>query len=580
MFLLTGNTRDYASGSYPVLLPEFLERLLCADFGCVAFYNRATGLSFPLRRATDVNPGHEDEFLKRAGMAVAPATLGQTGPSAASSNRLPQEPMRFFPAADRVLRYGPPEDPDAEPQPPFRPSALVIEYADTLFPSSPVLSPEERNSLIFVQRWALDPRVSKANAMIILVGQASSDINQALRAASSKVEHIEVPMPDEAVRLDFVLQMERAGDPPLRLGDGMSVQEFAAKSAGLTLLHMEDIKLRAGDGEVTQSFVRERKDEIIKSEVGEILASDDPDWGLDDVGGLTEVKTWLDSNIIRPLKQGKRNRVPLGVLLVGPPGTGKTYLVKALAHDAGVNYRELDFGRLLGGIVGTSERNLENVLRVLEASAPCIVFTDEIDQALRRGTSGLNPVQDNLFGRMLRWLSEPAHRGRIVVIAATNRPDLLDAALKRAGRFDVKIPILPPGLSGRRDALSKLLRRYSPNSPSCEAEIDGIATRTDGWTPAELELVVVKAVRIAGDNDRDVIAAEDLVQAAQTVSPSTTDTRYMTDLAIVECNDRSLLPPEYRSRLDNRAQLEADIDQATPALRRARRGFGDSPDLS
>jgi len=215
------------------------------------------------------------------------------------------------------------------------------------------------------------------------------------------------------------------------------------------------------------------------------------------------------------------------------------------------------------------------VLRVLEASAPCIVFIDEIDQALRRGTSGLNAVQDNIFGRMLRWLSDPTHRGRIVVVAATNRPDLLDPALKRAGRFDIKIPILPPDLEGRKDALSKLLRRYSPASTGCEAAFAEIAERTPGWTPAEHETVVVKAVELADDDDRDTVVADDLLAAAAAISPSTAETQYMTDLAIVECNDKSLLPPGYRTKLDDRAALEESLREEEPRFRRARRSFGE-----
>ena len=559
VFLLSGNTRDYASGDCPMLLAEFLEAILRGPgFGSVGFYNRATGLTFPRKE-------DEDQFVLRAGLgSAAPAPPG--GPS----SRLPQEPTRFFPAADRALRYAASDEEVAANPELKKPLALVLEYTETLFPNAPALTPEERNALIFCQRWALDQAIAASGGLVILVAQTISDLNPVLRAASSRVEHIELPMPGYDSRRRFVQAMASAEESPLRLDD-MTLDELAAKTAGLTLLHIEDVKLRADDAPVTAALVRERKDEIIRSEVGDILASDDPSWGLDAVGGLDEVKGWLQANIIRPLKTGKLQRVPQGVLLVGPPGTGKTFLVKALARDAGVNYRELDFGRLLGGIVGTSERNLENVLRVLEASAPCIVFVDEIDQALRRGTSGLNPVQDNLFGRTLRWLSDPGHRGRIVVIAATNRPDLLDAALKRPGRFDVKIPILPPDHAGRQDALRKLVRRYSPPAGECEEAIEEVARATPGWTPAEHELLVVKAVELADDDEREAITADDLLEASRMVSPSTAETQFMTDLAIAECNDRSLLPPGYREKLDNRAELERSIQAFEPRFRRGRR---------
>jgi SpoVK/Ycf46/Vps4 family AAA+-type ATPase len=557
VFLLTGNTRDYVSGDYPMLVSDFLEVLLRQDFGVVGFYNRATGLSIPDRE-------QEAEFLKRSGGA------GTSAPAAGAA-KLPQEPMRFFPAADKALRGAIAEPSESSKD---KPVALVIEYADTLFPNSPALTPEERSALIYCQRWAIDQELINTGPLVVLVAPALSDVNPALRAASSRVEHLEVPMPDYDTRLSFIRSLAEKAEPRLRLAD-MTPEELAAKTAGLNLLGIEDVKLRAGDQPVTAELVRERKDEIIKSEVGDVLASDDPTWGLDAVGGLDEVKSWLQRSIIRPLQTGKLRRVPQGVLLAGPPGTGKTYLAKALAHDAGVNYREVDFGRLLNGIVGSSEKNLENVLRVLEASSPCLVFIDELDQALRRGTDGLNPVQDNIFGRMLRWLSDPTHRGRIVVLAATNRPDLLDAALKRAGRFDAKIPILPPDLDGRKDGLAKLLRRYSPASIGCEAAVTDIAGSADGWTMAELELVVVKAVELADDDDREDVSSADLLDARSLVSPSTAETQYMTDLAIVECTDKSLLPAGYRSKLDNRPALEEAVREQEPRFRRARRPFSE-----
>ena len=557
VFLLTGNTRDYVSGEYPMLVGDFLELLLKQDFSVVGFYNRATGLSIADR-------DQENEFLRRTGQS------GGAAPGS-SGSKLPQEPMRFFPAADRALRSAVVAESGDSPQ---KPLALVIEYADTLFPNSPALTPEERSALIYCQRWAIDQELINTGPLVVLVAQALSDVNPALRAASSRVEHLEVPMPDFDTRLSFIRSLSEKAEPRLRLAD-MSIEELAAKTAGLNLLGIEDVKLRAADQPVTAELVRERKDEIIKSEVGDVLASDDPTWGLDAVGGLDEVKSWLWRSVIRPLQTNKLRRVPQGILLAGPPGTGKTYLAKALAHDAGVNYREVDFGRLLGGIVGTSEKNLENVLRVLEASSPCIVFIDEIDQALRRGTDGLNSVQDNIFGRMLRWLSEPSHRGRIVVLAATNRPDLLDAALKRAGRFDAKIPILPPDLDGRKDGLVKLLRRYSPGSTGCEPAIADIASSTDGWTMAELELVVVKAVELADDDEREDVTPTDLADARGLVSPSTTETQYMTDLAIMECTDKSLLPAGYRTKLDNRSALEDSVREQEPRFRRARRAFSE-----
>ena len=133
VFLLTGNTRDYVSGDYPMLVSDFLEVLLRQDFGIVGAYNRATGLSIADR-------DQEAQFVNRAGLgAASPTPLG-------GASKLPQEPTRFFPAADKALRYREaPSDP-GQSAGGAKPMALVIEYADTLFPNNPALTPEERST--------------------------------------------------------------------------------------------------------------------------------------------------------------------------------------------------------------------------------------------------------------------------------------------------------------------------------------------------------------------------------------------------------------------------------------------------
>lgn len=564
VFLLTGNTRDYAAAGMP-LVPAYLEAAL-ARFDVVAFYNRASGVSFADER-------HEARFMRRAGIAAAPADVA--GRMTGAATRPPREPMAFLPAADRALKYNGPWD-DENPQETGdgqagnRPMALILEYPETLFPPTPNPNPEERNSLIFLQRWAMDGELAEAGGLVILLGQAVSDIHPAIRAASSRIEQVEVAMPDYDSRVEYVRNLQLAA------GD-MTSEEVAAKTAGLTLMHIEDIKLRAGDEPVTRDMIRERKDEIIRSELADIIGSDDPDWGLAQVGGLDEAKAALEANVVRPMRSGKLNRVPLGVLLSGPPGTGKTYLVKGMAHDAGVNYLEQDFGRMQDSFVGQSERNLERVLKTIEASTPCIVFVDEIDQALRRGINGLNAVQDNIFGRMLRFLSDPSHRGRIVFMAATNRPDLLDAALKRAGRFDLKIPILPPDVTGRVDALTKLVQRYSPGAEGLDGVIRQVAEgKTEGWVPAELETLVVKAVQLADDEGRVDLREPDLLSAAELLRPSTTDTAWYTDLALAECSDVALLPERYRGRRDNPGAMAMAVERGS----RTARGRRDAPEIA
>jgi len=274
------------------------------------------------------------------------------------------------------------------------------------------------------------------------------------------------------------------------------------------------------------------------------------------LGGMTEAKLFAVKNIVAPLKTGNYRRVPLGVLLTGPSGTGKSAFFYALVAEAGVNGVKLNLGKILGPYVGLSEQNLEKALLGIESLAPCLVLIDEIDQMFQRGGSGDSGVQQRLFARMLDFMSNPAHRGKIVFVAATNRPDLMDPALKRPGRFDRKIPFLLPGWAQRVAILQALQQRYRiPGKPDWEAA----ARRTDGYTGAELESVVLKAWELAEDGGRNEVSAADVEGALTRIRPSTAQVEFMTDLAILECDDKDVLPPEFQDRLDNRKALEERV---------------------
>jgi SpoVK/Ycf46/Vps4 family AAA+-type ATPase len=173
---------------------------------------------------------------------------------------------------------------------------------------------------------------------------------------------------------------------------------------------------------------------------------------------------------------------------------------------------------------------------------------------LQRGNGGGSSQQDQrIFQRLLEFMSDTQHRGQIVFLAATNRPDLMDAALRRPGRFDKKIPFLVPEREERGAIIDVMGRRYLGVDAWSE-EILEVLQLTEGWTGAEIEAAVVKAAELVEDEELSPAAA--LLEAAQRLSPSTADIELMTYLAVQECNDRDLLPPKYQTLLSDRAALE------------------------
>ncbi|MEW6048479.1 MAG: ATP-binding protein, partial [Bacillota bacterium] len=420
------------------------------------------------------------------------------------------------------------------------------------------------------QRWARDPAMAAAGNMVILVTGEPSAVHPSLRAASSRIELVRVPPPGYEERLRFVGWLGQKEDPvPLEVRP----EEFAAQTAGLSLVHMEDIELRAArlGTPITRELIRTRKQEIVASEYGEVLEILEPDFGFEALGGMDHIKRFFLEDVVRPVREGKPSQVPMGIALFGPPGTGKTVLAKALARETGWNCVALNMAKIFSMWVGSSERNLEKALACIEGLTPCVVFVDEIDQVgVGRGPSGDSGVSNRLFKRLLEYMSDTRHRGRVVFLVASNRPDLVDAALKRPGRLDVKIPVLPPEAPERAQILRVLGRRLAGwDVPAGLAE--EVAAKTEGWTGAELEALVVKARQVASRKGRSVPEEADLRYALGVISPSTRSLELQSLLAIRECNDREFLPPRYRERIPDEGTLEKELERLQAAQPRQRR---------
>ena len=338
---------------------------------------------------------------------------------------------------------------------------VIVEYAESLLPPTDLtmMTPQDRDLLVTLLRWGNDPAIQAGESFAFLVVQSLNDLHPALRAASSGYYAIEVPLPDREARLNFIetnlearTEDAAAGGPALLESD-VEPDEFANLTAGLSLIHIENILMRAAlAGKLTRELIREEKTALITQEYAGLIEMMDPDGGFETVGGMEMQKTWAEVELIRPAREGRFKDMPMGVILVGPPGTGKTFLVSAIAAEVKFNAVALKMQNILGGIVGTSERNLSKVLSVLPSLAPVMIFMDELDQSdiSARGNNSGNPVAKNLFSQLLQFLGNPANRGKVVFFGASNRPDLIDDALLRFGRIDAIIPILLPEQNERK----------------------------------------------------------------------------------------------------------------------------------
>lgn len=559
-FILHFNTMDYASPEAPTRLPTYLTKKL-SQCEIVAVYSLSRGIAFPLesmkQKALEVLGLANKEQASNAPTFDALRLVGAT--LAADGQELPRSPSEALPLLDKLLRTPRPQG-DGDAPPPM--VAVIIERAELLVPDAdlPTISLEDRTALATIVRWGTDSEIERAGNPVILIVGTLADLHKELRAARNKFEAIEVPLPDFDARRRYIERYMNEREQFV-LDDGLTIEAVANATAGLSLVQVEDILLRAeGASVLTSNLIWDRKQSIIKAEFGDVLEILDPRFGFDDIGGFEYIKEFFLRNVIRPIREGRKNRVPMGVLMTGPAGTGKSIMAEAVAKEADINAVRLRIGgQIASKWQGEGERHLEKALRAVASLAPTIVFMDEIDQAVKRGGDGDSSQQDQrIFQRLLEFMADTSHRGEIVFLAATNRPDLMDAALRRPGRFDKKIPFLISDRDERDAILRVMARRYLEQEVEAP---DEVLDSTEGWTGAEIEAAVVKTAEIMEDENGEPTWA--LSQAVQRLSPSTADIQLMTLLAVAECNDRDLLPPKYRAMLDDRAALAAKVKAAS-----------------
>ena len=254
-------------------------------------------------------------------------------------------------------------------------------------------------------------------------------------------------------------------------------------------------------------------------------AAEDSDKTFEDVAGCEEEKAEL-AELVDFLKQPERYtelgaRIPKGVLLVGPPGTGKTLLAKAVAGEAGAPFLSISGSDFVEMYVGVGASRVRDLFEQANKKAPAIVFIDEIDAVGRHrgaGMGGGNDEREQTLNQLLVEMDGFGTNSGVIIVAATNRPDVLDPALLRPGRFDRQITVNRPDAKGREDIL-KVHAKNKPLGP--DVDLKEIAKDTIGFTGADLENLLNEAAIIAVRNGRKAIIWQDIADATSRVEIGT-----------------------------------------------------------
>ncbi len=402
--------------------------------------------------------------------------------------------------------------------------------------------------VLLLREWATDPLLTGNAVATFLVSENINDLHP-LVAANLHTARIRIPLPDEAT---LAALFESSADKyEVVLADWRGRWEILGHQlAGATLTSIEQLLRTARHNKerlAPEMLVKLRRD-LVERDAGGLISFIESPRTLDDVHSQETIKAWLRQDITL-LRQNDLKALPMGYLLCGPVGTGKTFFVECLAGEAGVpvvrikNFRDK--------WVGSTEGNLEKIFRLLHALGRCIVFVDEADQALGRrdASSGDSGVSGRVYGMIAEEMGNTRNRGKIIWILASSRPDLIEVDLKRPGRIDVKIPIFPTTApeEGWR-LIAALCARVGLSLP------EGMFDRVKGMipellTPGAAEALAVKAYRLAKTGPTEAgVALETCLRGYQVPVPRDVLVRQM-HLAAREATDLEFVPQAVRDLL-------------------------------
>ena len=398
-----------------------------------------------------------------------------------------------------------------------------------------------------------DRAFGSTDNLVILVTEALSDVSRRITSSAS-LAAIQIPFPEVGDREAFIRDQDLS-----KVKMDMDPSVLAKMSAGLTLVQIRNILRSAALTQDPIDFtdISARKKKIIEQECHGLVEFIPPRHHFGHVGGMERIKEDL-KRVAEAVKKGNRSRVPMGMIFVGPMGTGKTFVAEAFATESGLTCLKLKNFR--DRWVGSTEANLEKVLGLVEALGYVLLVIDEADRGLSSGEGSDGGVNSRVIARLKEFMSDTSHRGRVVILMMTNRPDKLDTDLKRPGRFDLKIPFFFPETPEERKSILEASIRKNKLALAEGITFDAAVEATTGYSGAELEAVVLAAAAMAGDSDSDFVRQENLDQAARDVIPSR-DTRmleYMELLAVFECSAKRMLPERFQHLNTDEVQEKLD----------------------
>ena len=549
VFVLYGNVRDLVPLRTPeesgfVSLDDFLSRALFGQRDLVLHYDRG-GLSFG-------TPATQSDF--RRALEGYDSFHG----TSYAQGGLPRNPDAVLNLLDNYLRLRIADG---------KKIGLVIDFAETIAPAGDVssMSAEDRNSLVILKRWARNTAFLKADVTICLISENQIELNQSI-VQHPGVASIAISLPDYNERLDFIRTQLQAR--PLPAGSEVTEESLATLGAGLKRIQLQSLISHSVENRqpLTLKLLSERKKDLIEAESGGLLEFVQSRFDLSYVAGNDQAKRKL-LDAATAIRAGNTDVLPMGYVICGPVGTGKTFITTCFAGEVGIPAVTLKNFRSMWQ--GVTEGNLERVLTLLKAMSPIAVIVDEADAQLGdRSSSGDSGVNNRVFAQIAQFMGNTEFRGKVIWFLLTCRPDLLPVDLKRQGRAEEHIALFYPDTPDERLALLRAMQRKI-GMKLLPADVEKFfLDRAGSLSGADIEAVLVRSHMRSSLQKKTAIDEQDLQAALDDFIPPyyPTEIDLQNLVAVLECTSKSLLPNQYRDI--DRAELIRRTNELLATSRR------------
>ena len=423
--------------------------------------------------------------------------------------------------------------------------AVIVSHASYLFPAGEPgrLSFSASGMAVTLLNWATSPHVKSMETAFVLIDERRSDMTDRV-TGNPYVATVEVPMPGEPERLAFIRDAVAVRPAEVwKAASDYAPEQLATLSAGMSLNDLGVMIKTAVDGgqRLDAKLFKDTKKRLLERQCQGLLEFIEPKWKLDTVIGHEAAKQRLRDDAAL-IARGELDSVPMGYLICGPVGTGKSFMAVCAAGEIGIPCVMLKNFR--SKYVGETEGNLERVLAMLRAMGPVMVVIDEADAALGdRESDGDAGTSSRVFGMIATQMGDTRYRGKILWMLLTARPDLLPIDIKRQGRAEVHIPLFYPYEESELKQMFVMLAKKLGTSLAAD-DVPPIPQKGQ-LSGADIEGIVGRAMRKSLLAGKKEISKEALAEVIAQFLPSTQglEKELQETAAIIECTDREFLPP-------------------------------------